>query len=57
MAMAAVTAPADYCKPSLSPAGEGDTIIMEARHPVLEVQDDMTFIANDYVCVGPPQCM
>lgn len=53
MAMAAVSAPGSYCKPKLSEAGVGDTVIKEARHPVLEVQDDMSFIPNDFEC-GPP---
>jgi DNA mismatch repair protein MSH2 len=29
--------------------GHGDTILLEARHPSLEVQDDVTFIPNDVV--------
>lgn len=48
MAGAVGSAPADYVKPSLLPAGEGDTVLREARHPVLERMDDMTFIPNDY---------
>jgi DNA mismatch repair protein MSH2 len=29
--------------------GEGNTILIEARHPNLEVQDDITCIPNDVV--------
>jgi len=29
--------------------GVGDTILTDARHPSLEVQDDVTFIPNDVV--------
>jgi len=29
--------------------GEGDTVLLEARHPSLEVQDDVTVIPNDVI--------
>jgi len=29
--------------------GVGDTILIEARHPSLEVQDDVTCIPNDVI--------
>lgn len=31
----------------LAVIGSGDMIVKEARHPCLEVQDDVSFIAND----------
>lgn len=54
-ANAAILAPTLYVKPKLHPLAEADTpefsqrqiSLREARHPVLEAQDDITFIAND----------
>ncbi len=37
IAHAAVNAPIPYVCPELIPAGEGNTIIKQSRHPVLEV--------------------
>jgi DNA mismatch repair protein MSH2 len=31
----------------MHPRGEGDTILKEARHPCMEMQDDISFITND----------
>jgi DNA mismatch repair protein MSH2 len=42
-----VNAPIPYVKPTMHERGQGDTILVEARHPSLEVQDDVTFIPND----------
>ncbi|THH09566.1 hypothetical protein EW145_g1915 [Phellinidium pouzarii] len=42
-----VNAPEAYVRPKLIPKGEGDLILKEARHPLLEVQDDISFIPND----------
>eukprot|EP01135_Chromosphaera_perkinsii_P002024 Nk52_evm71s215 gene=Nk52_evmTU71s215 len=40
-------APTPYVRPNLTPMGEGDLKLLGARHPCLEVQDDVSFIAND----------
>jgi DNA mismatch repair protein MSH2 len=40
-------APTPYVRPKMHPRGTGNTIVKEARHPCMEVQDDMNFITND----------
>ncbi|KAG8902921.1 MutS-like protein [Tulasnella sp. 403] len=40
-------APEAYVKPTVLEKGTGDLVVKEARHPCLEVQDDVNFIAND----------
>lgn len=42
-----VHAPTSYVRPKMHPRGEGDTILKESRHPCMEMQDDIHFIAND----------
>ncbi|KAH0557053.1 MutS-like protein [Trichoglossum hirsutum] len=42
-----VHAPIAYVRPKMHPRGEGDTILKEARHPCMEMQDDIQFITND----------
>ncbi|KAJ3856348.1 muts domain V-domain-containing protein [Lentinula lateritia] len=42
-----VSAPEAYVKPEILRSGEGSLILRDARHPCLEVQDDVSFIAND----------
>ncbi|KAI9787773.1 MAG: MutS-like protein [Geoglossum umbratile] len=42
-----VHAPAAYVRPKMHPRGEGNTILNEARHPCMEMQDDIQFITND----------
>ena len=42
-----VHAPTSYVRPKVHPRGEGNTILKEARHPCMEMQDDIQFITND----------
>ena len=42
-----VHAPVSYVRPKIHPRGEGQTILTEARHPCMEMQDDVQFITND----------
>lgn len=42
-----VHAPTSYVRPKIHARGEGKTILREARHPCLEMQDDVQFITND----------
>ncbi|KAK6509383.1 MutS-like protein [Arthrobotrys musiformis] len=42
-----VHAPSPYVRPTMHPRGQGNTIIKEARHPCMEMQDDIQFITND----------
>ncbi|KAF3121027.1 MutS-like protein, partial [Orbilia oligospora] len=42
-----VHAPSPYVRPTMHPRGEGNTILKEARHPCMEMQDDIQFITND----------
>ncbi|OBT50074.1 hypothetical protein VE04_09706 [Pseudogymnoascus sp. 24MN13] len=42
-----VHAPTAYTKPKMHERGTGDTILKEARHPCMEMQDDIQFITND----------
>ncbi|THH15823.1 hypothetical protein EW146_g4722 [Bondarzewia mesenterica] len=46
-AQVAVNAPEAYVKPTVIEKGTGDLVLRDARHPCLEVQDDMSFIPND----------
>lgn len=36
-----------YVRPTITPAGHGSTILLQARHPCLETQDDVTYVPND----------
>ncbi|KAI4181199.1 MAG: hypothetical protein L6R41_006766 [Letrouitia leprolyta] len=42
-----VHAPQSYVRPLIHPRGTGSTILKEARHPCMEMQDDIQFITND----------
>ncbi|EEP82010.1 DNA mismatch repair protein msh-2 [Uncinocarpus reesii 1704] len=42
-----VHAPTPYVRPKVHPRGTGNTILKEARHPCMEMQDDISFITND----------
>lgn len=42
-----VHAPTSYVRPKMHPRGEGNTVLKEARHPCMEMQDDVQFITND----------
>ncbi|KAL8761682.1 MAG: hypothetical protein Q9184_002217 [Pyrenodesmia sp. 2 TL-2023] len=42
-----VHAPTSYTRPLIHPRGTGSTILKEARHPCMEMQDDIQFITND----------
>jgi len=47
LAHCAVHAPISYVRPKLHTRGEGSTVLKEARHPCMEMQDDVQFITND----------
>ncbi|KAF2101994.1 DNA mismatch repair protein MSH2 [Rhizodiscina lignyota] len=42
-----VHAPTSYVRPKVHARGTGNTILKEARHPCMEMQDDVSFITND----------
>ncbi|KAF2640358.1 DNA mismatch repair protein [Massarina eburnea CBS 473.64] len=42
-----VHAPTSYTRPKMHPRGTGNTVLTEARHPCMEMQDDISFITND----------
>ena len=46
-----VHAPTSYVRPKVHPRGQGNTILKEARHPCMEMQDDVQFITNDVTLV------
>lgn len=62
-AVAAASAPIPYVRPRMHAEGSGTLNMTELRHPCLELQEDVTFIANDvrfqhddthmYILTGP----
>ena len=46
-AQVALHAPKAYVRPHVTERGAGDIRLTTARHPCMEVQDDIAFIAND----------
>lgn len=46
-AVAAVSAPIPYVRPRMHSEGSGLLKLVDLRHPCLELQEDVTFIAND----------
>lgn len=42
-----VHAPTGYVRPKMHDRGTGNTVLKEARHPCMEMQDDIQFITND----------
>ena len=47
LAQVATSSPIPYVRPVMTPCGEGDIELLGARHPCLEIQDDINFIANN----------
>jgi len=55
LATVAAQAPIPFVRPKIHPKGSGKLILMSSRHPCLEVQDDVAFIANDIQLVKGEQ--
>ncbi|XP_067621349.1 DNA mismatch repair protein spellchecker 1 isoform X2 [Eurosta solidaginis] len=49
-AMAALAAPTPYIRPKMLKEGAGILKLKDLRHPCLELQEHVTFIANDVSC-------
>lgn len=47
LAHCSVNAPEAYVRPTIHPRGQGQTKLVGARHPCMELQDDVQFITND----------
>ena len=46
-AYVSIHAPIPYVRPTVTASGEGNVVLTKSRHPCLEMQDDVSFIAND----------
>lgn len=52
-ATAAITAPRSYIRPEMFDEGHGVLELRELRHPCLELQEDVIYVANDVIfCKG-----
>ena len=54
MAHTALVAPSQYVRPTIV-AGGGSIDLLAARHPVMEFQEAVSFISNDYRCRAAKQ--
>ena len=52
-----INAPEAYVKPKVLEKGEGSLILKDARHPLLEIQDDINFIPNDVEMIKGKICI
>ena len=56
-AVCAINAPIAYCRPIILERGSGTIELTQVRHPCLELQDGVNFIANDAIFrKGSPFC-
>lgn len=47
LSVVAASAPIPYVRPNMKPIGEGILELKKLRHPCLELQEDVSYIAND----------
>jgi len=47
LSLAAVSAPTPYVKPTVLPPGPRKLEIVQVRHPIVELQENVSYIAND----------